>query len=156
NVPVALATIWILQRYVPETRDPSAPARIDYWGATLAALGLGGITYALIESPAHGLRSLDVVVAGAGGVASLLAFFAVERRSAAPMLDLALFRVRQFSASNLATLLVYAGLGGALFLLPLELQRALGYSPVVAGAALLPATLLMLLLSASMGRLSDK
>jgi EmrB/QacA subfamily drug resistance transporter len=153
NLPVALATLWMLWRFVPESRDPAAAPQIDIAGAALAALGLGGITYALIESHR---AAVDVVIAGAVGVSSLAIFLVVERRRRAPMVDLVLFRNRQFAFANIATVLTYAGLGGAIFLLPLRLQRGLGYAPIVAGAALLPATILMLLLSASVGRLSER
>ncbi|MGZ3441778.1 MAG: MFS transporter, partial [Polyangia bacterium] len=77
-------------------------------------------------------------------------------RRRAPMLDLGLFRSRQFSAANAETLIVYAALGGALFLLPITLQTAAGYTPMAAGAALLPTTAMMLLLSARMGRLAQR
>jgi EmrB/QacA subfamily drug resistance transporter len=156
NVPIALAVILIAGRHVPETRDPSAPRRLDFAGATLAALGLGAVTYALIELPAHGRGAADVIVAGALGVVVTLGFFAVERRRADPMLELGLFRQRQFSAANAETFVVYAALGGAFFLLPIDLQQVLRYSPLAAGAALLPSTVVMLLLSASMGRLAQR
>jgi EmrB/QacA subfamily drug resistance transporter len=155
NLPVALATVLILQRHVPETRDPTAPPSLDFPGAALAVIGLGGITYALIEAPGKGLHATDVL-AGACGVLALLALLVVESFRPAPMLPLGLFRSRQFTAANAETLVVYAALSGALFLLPVHLQHALGYSPVAAGAALLPATVLMLLLSSRVGRLSAR
>src|SRR4051812_5630323 len=156
NVPIALAVILISGRHVPETRDPAAPRRLDFAGATLAALGLGAVTYALIELPAHGRRAADVLIAGALGVVVTLGFFAVERWRADPMLELGLFRQRQFTAANAETFVVYAALGGAFFLLPIDLQQVLRYSPLAAGAALLPSTVVMLLLSASMGRLAQR
>jgi EmrB/QacA subfamily drug resistance transporter len=156
NVPIAIAVVAIALRTVPETRDPDAPHTLDGSGAALAALGLGGVTYALIELPARGARSTDVLVAGGLGIVALAAFFVVEARRQAPMLDLALFRSRRFSAANAETFLVYAALGGAFFLLPIDLQQVLGYSPLAAGAALLPTTAMMLLLSATMGRLAQR
>jgi len=98
------------------------------------------------------------VVAGplAVGAAALFLLILVERSSASPMLDLRLFRSRQFSAANAATFLIYTGLGGTFFMLPMELQLRLGYSPLASGAALLPVTAVMLLLSATMGRLSER
>ena len=156
NVPIAVAIVIIAGRFVPETRDPAAPQRLDLAGATLAALGLGGVTYALIELPAHGARATDVVAAGALGIGATLAFFVVERLRAEPMLELALFGNRQFSAANVETFVVYAALGGAFFLLPIHLQQVLGYSPLAAGAALLPPTVVLLLLSASAGRLAQR
>ena len=156
NVPIAIVVVLIALRHVPETRDPDAHRRLDYAGATLAALGLGGVTYALIEMPGHGARSSDVIVGGAVGLVALVVFFAVERRRAEPMLELALFGDRTFSATNVETFVVYAALGGAFFLLPIDLQQVLGYSPLASGAALLPATAMMLLLSTSMGRLSQR
>jgi EmrB/QacA subfamily drug resistance transporter len=156
NIPIALAVVLIARRHVPETRDSTAPTELDLLGATLAALGLGGLTYALIELPGHSFRGVDVLAASAIGIAALAAFFRVEGRRSAPMLNLRLFAERQFSGANLETLLVYGALGGAFFLLPIELQQVLGYAPLAAGAALLPATAMMLLLSTSMGRLAQR
>ena len=156
NLPIAIAVVAISLRAVPETRDPAAPPTLDRAGALLAAIGLGGVTYALIELPGHGARATDVIAAGAIGIVGLVVFFAVEARRQAPMLDLALFGSVRFSAANAETFVVYAALGGAFFLLPIDLQQVLGYSPLAAGAALLPSTVMMLVLSPSMGRLAQR
>src|SRR5205085_8359322 len=95
-------------------------------------------------------------VAASAGVAALVAFVVVERRSRRPMLPLEIFRSRQFTGANLTTLAVYAALGGTLFLLILELQLVLGYSALEAGASMLPVTMIMLLLSARMGALAQR
>jgi EmrB/QacA subfamily drug resistance transporter len=155
NLPLALIAVVIAERYVPETRDPNV-GRLDLAGAALAAVGLGGVTYALVEASPRGLTAVDVVLAAAVGAAALGAVVVVEARRASPMLDLRLFRARPFGAANAETLIVYAALGGALFLLPLELQTTLGWSPLAAGAALLPMTAMMLLLSSSTARLAQR
>jgi hypothetical protein len=140
---------------VPESRDPTARGRLDFGGAALAALGLAGTTYALIEAPG-GLGSGLVLVTGIGGVLALIAFLLSERRSANPMMSLEIFSSRQFSAANAVTFVVYAALGGVFFLLVAFLQISLGYSPIAACAASLPITILMLLLSARSGALAQR
>ncbi len=155
NVPIGLFVAVMATRHVPETRNPDAPTRLDGLGAVLAAIGLAGTTYALIEAPDQGL-SAPIVVAAVGGVLALIAFIATERRSAHPMMPLGLFSSRQFSAANLVTFVVYAALGGVFFLLVAFLQIAAGYSPIAAGAASLPVTLLMLLFSARAGALAQR
>jgi len=153
NLPLAGAAIWAALRYLPPTPGRSG-IRLDIAGASAAAVGIGGVTFALIEGPARGW-SLPAVAAAGVGVAALLAFVPLERRPSA-MLPLSLFRSRTFTAANLTTLAVYAALGSAMFLVALTLQQALGYSPLGAGAALLPVTVLLLLLSSSAGRLSQR
>ena len=152
NLPLAAAGIWAAVRCIPESRSPRG-ARIDVPGAALATLGLGGAVYALIEAPAHGPA---VPVAAAAGAILLAAFLVAERRSPRPMLPLALFGSRQFSGSNAVTLGVYFALGGATFLLVLQLQDVLGYSPLAAGAALTPITVLLLVLSPPAGKLAAR
>jgi EmrB/QacA subfamily drug resistance transporter len=154
NVPIGLFVALMAVRHVPETRDPRAPQRLDGLGAALAAVGLGGTTYALIEAP-DGM-STAVVTAAAAGLIALAAFLAVERRSPHPMMPLDLFASRQFSAANLVTFVVYAALSGVFFLLVAFLQIAAGYSPLAAGAASLPVTALMLLFSARSGELAQR
>ncbi|HEX7292662.1 MAG TPA: MFS transporter [Conexibacter sp.] len=149
NLPLGLFVCLMAPRHVPETRDPTAHGRLDVLGALLAALGLAGTTYALIQSP-EGM-SVAVVVGAVGGVAALVWFVLHERRAEHPMLPLSLFANRQFSAANLVTVVVYAALSGMFFLLVAFLQISMGYTPLAAGAASLPVTLLMLLLSARSG-----
>jgi len=154
NLPLGLFVCVTAPRRVPETRDPTASGRLDLLGAALAALGLAGTTYALIEAPDMGVSGA-VAVAAVGGVLALVAFVVHERRTPSPMLPLSLFANRQFSAANLVTVVVYAALGGVFFLLVAFLQIAMGWSPVAAGAASLPVTALMLTLSARAGALAQ-
>ncbi len=155
NLPLGVFVVAMATRHVPETRDPTARGRLDLPGATLAAIGLAGTTYALIEAPGKG-ASPPILIAGIGGVLALVAFLLNERRSANPMMPLEVFASRQFSAANAVTFVVYAALGGVFFLLVAFLQISLGYSPIAAGAASLPVTALMLLLSARSGALAQR
>jgi EmrB/QacA subfamily drug resistance transporter len=154
NLPIG-GLVVAMSHHVPESRDPTSHGRLDFAGALLAALALGGTTYALIEGPGRGL-SPPIVVTGALGVLALAAFVVTERRGSNPMVPLAIFASRQFSAANLVTFVVYAALGGVFFLLVAFLQISLHYSPIAAGAALLPQTALMLLLSARSGALAER
>jgi hypothetical protein len=140
NLPLAVAVV-VASRHVPETRAPGSPP-LDLVGGVTASIGLALATYGLIEQ-----RPLP----GIAGVVVLVAFLVLEARHPAPMLPLVLFRNRQFTGANLTTLAVYAALGGAFFLLVLQLQLVLGYSALEAGSALLPVTLIMLALSARAG-----
>jgi EmrB/QacA subfamily drug resistance transporter len=154
NVPLGAVVLLVSVRHVPESKDPTAPRGTDVVGAGMAVLALGGLTYALIDG-AHGQWGHPIVV-GMFALAGLsgLAFVYVERTSAHPMLPLGVFKARQFTVTNVVTLFVYAALGGALFLLPVQLQVADHYTPFAAGASLLPLTLIMLVLSAPSGRLA--
>lgn len=147
NVPVALITLAIVRAHVPESRDRSATGRLDWRGAALATFGLGALVFGLIESSARGLGDALVLAALVIGVAALALFVLAEARGHAPMVPLELFRSRGFTGANLLTLLLYAGLGGALYFLPFNLQQVQGYSPAAAGAALLPMTVIIFALS---------
>lgn len=156
NLPIGIFVVTMALRHVPETSDPAAATGpLDLRGAVLAALGLAGMTYALIEAPEQGLEPV-IVLTGAGGVAFLIAFLLGERRSPNPMMPPALFASRQFTAANLVTFAVYAALSGVFFLLVSFLQISVGYSPIAAGAALLPVTGIMLLLSSRAGALAQR
>jgi EmrB/QacA subfamily drug resistance transporter len=155
NLPLAVAVVAVALRHVPETHDPTASGGLDVLGAALTALGLGGVTWALIEAGEHG-ASVATLAAGLAGLAALACFVVVERRTRQPMLQLDLFRSRQFTAANLVTLIVYASLGIMFFLLVVQLQKVLGYSPLRAGLATLPITGLMLALSARAGMLAER
>ena len=156
NLPLIVAVVLVSLRHVPESRDPAAGGRIDVLGALFATVGLGGICYGLIEWPALGLASPLVLGALALGLGCLAAFVLVESRVPHPLLPLALFRSRQFTAANLVTLVVYGALGGGLFLLPIELQQVAHYTPLEAGTALLPITFIMLFLSARSGAMASR
>ncbi len=156
NLPVAVAVLVVTARHVPESRDPTSAGRIDVVGASLAVVCLAGLTYGLIEAPARGWSSPGVVASLAVAALAAPAFLLVEHRRAHPMLPLRLFRSRQFSGANAVTFAVYGALGGALFLLPVELQIVKHYSPLESGLALLPVTLVMLALSARSGQLSTR
>jgi EmrB/QacA subfamily drug resistance transporter len=147
NLPVAAAVIVVAVRHVPESRDMQASRTIDVGGAALCALGLAGVTWGLIE---------EQPVAGVVGVFCLVAFVWWESRVASPMLPLELFSSHQFTAANVVTFSVYAALGSTTFLLVLQLQAVLGYSPLEAGLALFPVTILMLTLSARTGALAAR
>ncbi|WP_040537193.1 DHA2 family efflux MFS transporter permease subunit [Gordonia namibiensis] len=154
SVPLALGALVIAMKHVPESRDPSAPRRLDVAGAVTMAFGLAGVVYALIEGPSRGW-STATITAGLVGVAVLVAFAVIETRVRSPLLPLRLFRSSQFTGANLTTLLVYAALGGALFLLALQLQQSLGYSAFEAGAAMFPSTFIMLFGSPLVGKLAQ-
>ncbi|MFC5719577.1 MFS transporter [Streptomyces gamaensis] len=154
NLPVAAVSVLVALRFVPETRDPAAHGRFDVLGAALGALALGCVTYALITAPEHGTLP-RVVVSGALGVLLAVAFLLVEHRRSAPMLPLEIFSVRMFSAVNAVTVFVYWAFGGFFFLSVLQFQIVVGWSALAAGTALLPTTVLMLLLSARAGRLGE-
>ncbi|MFG2191888.1 MFS transporter [Streptomyces sp. NPDC048639] len=155
NLPVALATITVALLRVPESSDPDAPPRPDIAGALLGALGLAGVTYALIAAAENG-ASAGVWVSAGAGAAGLAAFIATERFSRSPMMPLGIFSSRQFSAANVVTFAVYAALGGIFFILVLDLQVVAGFSPLAAGAALLPVTAIMLLGSPGSGALARR
>ena len=156
NLPLALIAIAITLRHVPESRDEGAARTPDIAGGVTAALGLGGIVFALIEGPARGWDQPLVVLAGAVGVVAMIGFLAVQARVAHPMMPFSIFRSRQFSGANGTTLLVYAALSGAMFLVVIQLQKILGYSALEAGAAFLPVTLLLLALSPIAGKLAQR
>ncbi|MCC3779613.1 MFS transporter, partial [Streptomyces sp. UNOB3_S3] len=155
NLPPAALCVLVARRHVPETRDPTARGRFDAAGAALGALTLAAVTYALIAAPDKGL-SAWVIVPAVAGVLLGAAFLRVERRRTDPMLPLGIFRVRLFSSVNVVTFFVYAAFSGFFFLSVLQLQVVVGWSALEAGTALLPTTVLMLLLSSRSGRIAQR
>ena len=155
-LPVA-ATLYLIVTALPESLDERQEGRhVDVLGAILCALGLAGPVFALIEQPKYGWSDPIVLVPFFAGLAFLAAFIAQERRSPEPMLPLDLFKRRNFAVANLATLVIYAGLGAALFFLTLFLQETAGYSAIEAGIALLPLTVMLFFLSSRFGALADR
>jgi EmrB/QacA subfamily drug resistance transporter len=156
NVPLALVVLLVSGRHVPESRNPAAATQLDIAGVVTGAVGLGGLTYGFTAWPAHGPGSPLVLVSLAVGVAGMVAFVLIERGSRHPMMPLDIFSSKAFTAANLVTFLVYAANGGVFFLVVLNLQVVSGYSPLVSGIAMLPVTVLMLLLSARAGALAQR
>ncbi|MER6086615.1 MFS transporter [Streptomyces bluensis] len=154
NVPLAVLCVPVAVRHVPESADPRAHGRFDVLGAALGALCLALVTYALIEAGQRSAVLLTVIAVA--GLAAGVGFVFVERRRPDPMMPLEIFSSRQFTAVNLVTLCVYAAFGGFFFLAAVQLQVVSGYSALGAGTALLPVTVLMLLLSARSGELGER
>lgn len=156
NLPVAVAVVLLARRFVPESRDPAATGHPDYRAAAIGALGLAGLTGALVEAPVRGTGDPVVLLALLAGVLGLGLFVLLQHRSVEPLVPPMLFRDRTFTLSNALTFVVYAALGGVMMLLVLQLQVSLGYSPTLAGLAGLPITILMLLLSSRSGALAQR
>jgi EmrB/QacA subfamily drug resistance transporter len=155
NLPLIAATVVLTLRSVEESRDPDAFRGIDWPGIGLSAAGLGGPVFALIEQPTHGWGDPLVWVPLIGGIACFALFFLYEARARHPMLDLALFRIRNFAVANLTTLAAYAGLIGGFFIVTLFLQQVVGYSALEAGLATTPISILLFVLSPRFGRLAS-
>ena len=155
NVPLVLATLILVRAAVPETTRV-AKRQVDFVGAGLCALGLGGIVFALIEQPNHGWDSPVILVPLVGGAVAFAAFVVYERRAAEPMLKLELFARRNFAAGNLETLGMYAGLGILFFFLVIYLQQVAGYSALESGLTTLPVTIVIFALSRRFGALADR
>ncbi|GAA4151961.1 MFS transporter [Actinomadura keratinilytica] len=171
NLPLAAAVVLVAVRHVPESAAPGPHGRFDVLGAVLAALALAGVTYALTEAP-QGAFGAVVAAAAVAGALSAAGFLLVERsrgrahrggggrrgrrQAPQPMLPLEMFGSRQFSAVNAVTFAMYGGMGVLFFLFVVNLQVVSGFTPVAAGTALLPVTVLMLLLSARAGALARR
>ncbi len=155
NLPL-IALALVVVRRVPGLGGEARSASLDFVGALLAVLGLGGIVYALTEGAGAGWSSPKIVTAFVIGVGALLALVPAERRRRAPMLRLSLFVSRQFDAINATTLLLYGGMAAAGYLVTVQLELKLGYTPVQAGAALIPVTLVFIVLSPLSGALVSR
>ena len=147
NVPLAVVVIALSLRCMSESRDETRGRRVDWTGALLAVLGLGGIVFGLLEWPRLGANPSIVRAAIGGGIVALAAFVIVEGRVPGPMLPIGLFRSRTFTLANVLTLFLYGALGTVLWLVPLNLIQVQHYTATAAGAAFLPLPVLMFTLS---------
>jgi MFS family permease len=153
NLPLAAGALLLAHRGRCKPLADHRVGRLDLPGAALAALGFGMLTYAMVDGASHGFGHSwwAFVVAGA----ALAAFVEVERRTAEPMLPFSLFRRRNFAFANAQTFLVYGALGGMFFFFTIYLQF-LGFSPLAAGLANVPSSVVMILLSSRFGRIADE
>ena len=156
NLPLALATLAVAWRHVPESPIAAKDAAIDWQGGLLATLGLAGIAYGMSAASQMRWSDPSVFLPLLAGIAILAGFALFEARTASPMVPLALFRSRVFSGTNAMTLLLYGALGGAIFFLPFNLIRLQGYSAAEAGASFLPLSLIIGVLSRWSGALADR
>jgi EmrB/QacA subfamily drug resistance transporter len=153
NFPLAVLVIGITLWRVPESRNDEMGNKLDWGGAVLASVGLGAVTFSLIEAPRGGIA---VRLVGVVGIVILAGFIWVETCSRSPMVSMALFKSRNFSGANLLTFFLYAAFGGILFFLPLNLIQVQHYSATAAGAALLPLILMIFVLSRWSGGLISR
>jgi EmrB/QacA subfamily drug resistance transporter len=130
--------------------------RIDYPGATLGILGLGLPVFALIEQGNYGWASPVIYLPMAFGILAFAAFLWREKTARQPMMPLSLFRVRNFAVGNIATTFIYSALSLGGFLLPVYLQEVGGYKATLAGLAILPVTIISILLSSYVGGLAGR
>ena len=157
NVPLVIATMWLIARAVPEGLGAQKDAKVDVTGALLCAFSLAALTFGLIRQPeVGGFGDPTVAIPLFGGIAAFVAFVVFEARASHPMLPLGLFRRHNFTVGNLETLSMYAGLSLLFFFLVLFLQNAAGYSAVAAGTASIPVTIVMFLTSMRFGALADR
>jgi len=156
NLPLAVAVLAISLWKVPESREKEQHGPLDWPGAALATIGLGGVIYGLIESPRLGFSNPFVLLTLIGGAVSLALFVYNEARAKNPMVPLHLFRDRNFSGANILTLFLYAALSGTFFFFTLNLIQIQHYSATAAGASLLPFVILMFSLSRWSGGLIDR
>ena len=156
NLPLAAAVLVISLWKVPETREKEHHGPLDWPGAALATIGLGGVIYGLIESPRLGFSNPFVLLTLIGGLLALAVFIVNEARAKNPMVPLKLFRNRDFAGANVLTLLLYAALSGTFFFFTLNLIQIQHYSATAAGASLLPFVVLMFSLSRWSGGLIDR
>lgn len=156
NLPIAIAVIVISLLRVPESKEKTQHGSLDWPGAALATLGLGGVVYGLIESSRMGFSNVAVFGSLVAGAVLLALFVVNEARSSNPMMPLHLFRSGDFAGANLLTLFLYAALSGTLFFFTLALIQIDHYSATAAGAALLPFVFIMFSLSRWSGGLVDR
>ena len=155
NVPLGLLTLMVLQHKVPESRD-SSDSVVDWLGAVVFTIALGLLTWGLLEIPDWGWNGVRTSLPIVLGILGLVAFVLIEKRVTHPMIDMALFRERTFSAVNLLSFFLYAALGGAILFLSLNLVQIQGYTQLQAGLTFLPFSFLMVLLASRAGRLTDR
>jgi EmrB/QacA subfamily drug resistance transporter len=154
NLPLIAVTMVLAHRHVRESVDPQADRHIDYPGILFSAIGLGGPVYALIEQPTKGWGDPMVYVPFVAGIAIFAFFVLWESRYKHAMMDLGLFKNRNFAITNIETLVVYAGLIGAFFFITLFLQQTAGYTPIQAGLATTPVSLILFGLSPRFGKVA--
>lgn len=156
NVPIGIFALIFLATKVDEVKSDVTDKPIDFIGAITVAGGLAALTFGFLKMPAKGIYSYQVYMALIMGIALLIGFVRIEQRTKHPMMPMFIFKNRTFSGVNLLTLFLYAGLGGGLLFLSLNLVQVQGYSQFESGLTILPFLILMISFSRFIGKLSDK
>jgi EmrB/QacA subfamily drug resistance transporter len=156
NIPVGVAGVLAARIFIDETKDTSREQRLDLPGLLASAIGLFALTLALIETNDHSWGSTLVLSLFGLAIASLVAFVLLELRQRIPMLDLSLFRERQFAGANTVMFMVGLAMFGIFFYNSLFLQRVLGYGAIKTGATFLPMTVLIIFIAPIAGRIADR
>ena len=154
NVPIGLALIPLAMLRLKETHGPST--RLDLPGLALASTGLFGIVWGVVRGNAQGWASTEILASLGLGTILTIAFVLWELRSPAPMLPMRFFRNRTFAAANAASLFMFFGMFGSIFLLAQFLQTVQGYGPLDAGLRILPWTVMPIFIAPIAGALSDR
>jgi EmrB/QacA subfamily drug resistance transporter len=156
NPPIALVTLFITWRYMPETRNPEAPNKLDWPGAVLVTAALGALALGLTGAGNAGWTHPLVVAALVAALCLLIGFVRTESLRPSPLVPLGLFRSRNFTGANLLTLFLYAALAGVFFLLPFNLIQVQKFAATTTGAVFLPVTIIIAGLSRWSGALQDR
>jgi EmrB/QacA subfamily drug resistance transporter len=156
NVPIGVLAVIAAIVVVPESRDTSREQRLDLPGLVTSAVGLFALVYALIEAHSYGWTSARILGLFAIAVVALAAFVLLEMHQRVPMLDLSLFRNGTFAGANLVAILVTLAMFGIFVFFPIYMQTFRGWSPIQAGAALLPWTVMVVIFAPIAGKLSDR
>jgi len=155
NVPIGILAVIAAIVVVPESRDMSHEQRLDLPGLVTSGVGLLALVYALIEAHRLGWTSATIIALFAVAAVALTAFVFLELHQRLPMLDLSLFKNGTFTGANLVAILVTLAMFGIFVFFPIYMQDLLGWSPIQAGAALLPWTILIVIFAPIAGKLSD-
>jgi EmrB/QacA subfamily drug resistance transporter len=156
NVPIGVAAVLAAIFVVPESKDTSRQQRLDLPGLITSGVGLLSLVYALIEANQYGWTSGRILGLFIVAAVSLIAFVLLETHQRLPMLDLSLFRSGTFAGANLVAILVTLAMFGIFVFFPIYMQTWLGWSPIQAGAALLPWTVMIVIFAPIAGKLSDR
>ncbi len=156
NVPIGVLAVLAAIFVVPESKDTSREQRLDLPGLATSGIGLLALVYALIEANQYGWTSARIVGLFVVAAVALTAFVLLELHQRLPMLDLSLFRNGTFAGANIVAILVTMAMFGIFVFFPIYMQTFLGWSPIQAGAALLPWTLMIVIFAPIAGKLSDR
>jgi EmrB/QacA subfamily drug resistance transporter len=156
NIPLVAGALWIAGRYVPESRDEEASGQFDVRGAVVAGLAVGGLAFGAIYGQQREWRDPAAFVLLAVGAGAAILFPLLMKRSVHPLVPLELFRSRNFTVTNLSTLVIYGALSVVFYYLTLFMQGTLGYSAAAVGLAYIPEVCFLILFSSRFGALASR